>query len=348
MESAQPSSTLAPGALPTAPTSPDQESEARDVQAPFTVSFKQAENGLKFTAPGQDVPCKYPTPPASRRASSMSPHSGSDEDIDGVSRPLVVDVFQASRPSFVRLQSGNTVVKLRTSGQTQTAIASPIPNITTSSVPAAHISNPTSSASSAGPSTPTKDAPATSALSSLTSHLEMAKLTDGMDGPAVKATPPITPRTLSNDGTEPAKKTPPPTERSVGGFASDGTSTPRSGAPVPPPKGELIVTIAGARGLRPSFDPYAVCVFEWIESIAHHHKQGESGSENGPSKGDISAGAVPMSRNGSGMGSGMGRSMAIPMKSRQSSTASLSDQKEFKNSKEVTDPQWDHEAVLCV
>ena len=42
----------------------------------------------------------------------------------------------------------------------------------------------------------------------------------------------------------------------------------------------------------------------------------------------------------------MGRAMAIPMKSRQSSTTSVPDQKSFKNGKQVTDPKWDHEAVL--
>ena len=44
----------------------------------------------------------------------------------------------------------------------------------------------------------------------------------------------------------------------------------------------------------------------------------------------------------------MGRSMAIPMKSRQSSTTSLSDQKAFKSGRQVTDPKWDHEAILYV
>lgn len=54
--------------------------------------------------------------------------------------------------------------------------------------------------------------------------------------------------------------------------------------------------------------------------------------------------ALPMKR----AGSEMGRSMAIPMKSRQSSTTSVQEQKTFKNGRQVTDPKWDHEGILYV
>ena len=66
--------------------------------------------------------------------------------------------------------------------------------------------------------------------------------------------------------------------------------------------------------------------------------------ENGSRRREQSMGGVPIRKSGSDMG----RSMAIPMKSRQSSTTSLSDQKDFKGGKNVTDPTWNHEAVLCV
>ena len=54
-------------------------------------------------------------------------------------------------------------------------------------------------------------------------------------------------------------------------------------------------------------------------------------------------GGVPIQRSGSDMG----RSIAIPMKSRQSSTTSLDDHKDFKNGR-VTNPRWDHVAVLYI
>ena len=107
--------------------------------------------------------------------------------------------------------------------------------------------------------------------------------------------------------------------------------------------------VTEARGLRPSYDPYAVCVFEWNESIARN--EGEDGKdgvemERDPSRGrEDSLGGVPVKRSASDMG----RSMAIPMKSRQSSTTSLSDQKKFKNGNSlVTDARWDHETMLYV
>lgn len=104
------------------------------------------------------------------------------------------------------------------------------------------------------------------------------------------------------------------------------------------------MTISEARGLRPSYNPYAVCAFEWIESIARGPKQGDADAEPDIRSREQSLGSgIPIQRSGSDMG---GRSMAIPMKSRQSSTTSLNDFKDFKNGRQVTDPKWDHTGVL--
>ena len=113
--------------------------------------------------------------------------------------------------------------------------------------------------------------------------------------------------------------------------------------PTGPPKGKLRVKISEARGLRPSYDPYVVCVFEWNEYISKGPKQEDSDTEkDGLTTKDVTLRALPIKR----PGSEVARSMAIPMKSRQSSTTSLSDQKNFKNGRQVTDPKWDHEATL--
>ena len=334
-------SALGPGSLPTAPASPDEQKESITMGS----SSEQAEKvTLRPGCTEENTLNNYPTPPTSSRASSSSGPNERLEKIDGASKPRTSDVFDVSRPSMSRLKSGNAVMKLRARGQTHCAVADPVHTAVTSSIPAAHFSNPATSAYVPDSSTCTSDPTFQSALSSLNSNLELVKLTNAVDGHGMKATPPVTPRTLSNDGSEGARTTTSPPERSTGRIEANGTSTPRSGGPVPLPKGELVVTISGARGLRPSFDPYAVCVFEWIESIAHHHKPAALAPDSGSRAGDIAVGGLPMSRNGSGMG----RSMAITMKSRQGSTTSLSDQKEFKSTTEVTDPQWDHEAVLCV
>lgn len=225
--------------------------------------------------------------------------------------------------------------------------ASNLPSLVTtdSSVHASHLSNPTSSASSTAPGTPTTEVPPSNAQSSLNSYLESLKLTDGMAVSELKATPPITPRTLSDDGNEhvPSEASPIKHPATRGNSLSlNQGAAPTRGAPVSNPKGKLVVTVSGARGLKPSFDPYAVCVFEWIESIAHGHKSDDAVEDGDPRGRESSTSSMPIKRSGGELG----RAMAIRMKSRQSSATSLSDQKDLKITKEVTDPQWDHQVVL--
>ncbi|KAI4166263.1 MAG: hypothetical protein LQ342_000151 [Letrouitia transgressa] len=209
------------------------------------------------------------------------------------------------------------------------------------------------------PSTPARHPHHISALSALTSNLELAKLTDDVATlPCTKSTPPRTPRALSSDGSERPKKRVPTSSPSQETFrANDSFSdadsvnshkihtSAQSSPPVGPPKGKLSVRISEGRGLKPSYDPYAVCVFEYNEAVARNPKQEERNTEKDEGKiGDFGLGGATMYRSRSDMG----RSMAIPMKSRQSSTTSLSDQKHFKAGRQVTNPKWDHEAMFDV
>ena len=329
---------LAAGVLPTAPSSP-KEQHGTDSQQPLLLrSQNQSQDGTldSMLAPA------YPTPPTSS-SSSSSTRKISEAGSDGGSQTREADLFHSCHPLLQRQGSGSSVLPVRT--RRQTACLNPLSSIITSScVNAAHFSNPTSSRSSSIPSTPTSDVPGRSALSSLTSHLDLTRLTDHAVSPRKKSTPPLTPRALSNDGSESARRTPSATDQSNDNFHANGTTTaptPRSSPPVGPPKGKLFVIIAGARGLRPSFNPYAVCAFEEVESIAIGYRQGDVETSPEAKSRDQSSGGVSIrAPNGE-----MGRSIAIPMKSRQSSTTSLKDQKEFKNGR-ITDPIWDHEAVL--
>lgn len=253
-------------------------------------------------------------------------------------------------------QSRNDIMSLRT--HQNNGSLDPLTSTITSPVIAAHLSNPTSSYPSAAPTTSTRKSSLNSARSSLNSFLGLTKLTNGVAAlPRLKNTPPLTPRALSNDDIEITKKPLHPTTKNpseeirdsnvrVGKSditVSNAAAKPKNSAPVGPPRGKLWVKILEARGLRPSYDPYVVCVFEWNESIARSPKSGEADVDKDDGKGreDISGG-TPVKRSVSDMG----RSMAIPMKSRQSSTASLSDHKIFKNGRQLTDPKWEHEAVL--
>ncbi|KAJ5536998.1 Serine/threonine-protein kinase SCH9 [Penicillium frequentans] len=109
--------------------------------------------------------------------------------------------------------------------------------------------------------------------------------------------------------------------------------SPQNGPPVSPLKGKLTVKISEGRGLRPSVDPYVVCVFEWNEYISKGTKDGEEEDEKQRRQIESDAEA--------------GRPMAIPMRSRQSSNNSAFEGAE-KGKSLVTDPHWDHAAVFDV
>ena len=331
---------LARGALPTAPSSPGEQDGPHSQQPPPLKPQHQTRDGKldPMTA------FAYPTPPHSS-SSSSSTRKVSVASSDGSSQTREADTPHSCHPLLQRQESNSNSNVLPFRTRRQTAGLNPLSSVTTDScVSAAYISNPTFSRSSSIPSTPDSDVPGKSALSSLTSHLELTRLTDHAAKPRKKSTPPLTPRALSNDGSESARQTPPYADQGNDKSHANGANaapTPRSSPPVGPPKGKLFVIIAGARGLRPSFNPYAVCAFEEIESIATASRQGDAETSPEARSRDQPIGGVPIRvSNGE-----MGRSIAIPMKSRQSSTTSLKDQKEFKSGR-ITNPAWNHEAVL--
>ncbi|MCJ1295594.1 hypothetical protein MMC34_007157, partial [Xylographa carneopallida] len=337
-------------ALPTAPNSPKNSSHD---DGDHTVQLLGHEYLVLAKLEGASA---YPTPPMS---SPSSIHKEIGGGVGSGSRTCSREDSAAGRPYLGRQLSATDVIPLRT--RRHTAGLKSLSAITTDSpVHAAYFSNPTSAPSSTTPSTPTLDSPHTSALSSLaSSYLELVKLTENVAlSPRQKSTPPHTPRALSNDALKVpasiAKPAQSPPDDAVFSAAqqeikksdtSNNLLIPSNSPPVGPPKGKLSVKITEARGLRPSYDPYVVCVFEWNEYISKGPKQEDSDNEKDDAKTkDELLGAVPIRRSGSDMG----RAMAIPMKSRQSSTTSLSDQKNFKSGRQVTDPKWDHEATLYV
>ncbi|KAJ5585121.1 uncharacterized protein N7459_004921 [Penicillium hispanicum] len=225
----------------------------------------------------------------------------------------------------------------------------PVSSVSDDPVLATHFSNPS--------------LPAASSVSSVTeapllaherphiskSSENLAKLTDGA---RLKNTPPLTPRAMSNEDQSAEKKSATSAPRESEGatedmdhstdeiamkldeaFPREATSSPQNGPPVGALKGKLFVKISEARGLRPSFDPYVVCVFEWNEYISKGARDGEEEKKRRQIESDAEA---------------AGRPMAIPMRSRQSSHNSALDGHGDKGRMPVTDPQWDHEAVFDV
>lgn len=241
----------------------------------------------------------------------------------------------------------------------------PVSSISDDPVLATHFSNPSLSPSSDAYSL--SEAPL---LDHEKPHVSrssenLAKLTENApDGSRLKNTPPLTPRAMSNEvptaqdkPVSPAQEPSPPSQEiSQSELKSDmesstdeitmkldeafpsqpeskETATPSNGAPTGPINGKLFVKITDGRGLRPSFDPYVVCVFEWNEYISKGARDGEEEKKRRQQESDAEEAA--------------GRPMAIPLKSRSSSHNSAVDG-DHKGRTPVTDPHWDHEATLYV
>ncbi|KAK2809589.1 hypothetical protein FQN50_003643 [Emmonsiellopsis sp. PD_5] len=228
----------------------------------------------------------------------------------------------------------------------------PVSSISSDPVLASHFSNPCL------PPSPTLPPSHHSCPLSKSSD-ELAKLTDNVaEQPRTKNTPPLTPRAMSietsdkqsgpSHGGSPTRshqESTKPSERSPRVISlRPNAVTEGQGIPVGSVKGKLSVKISEGRGLRPSFDPYVVCVFELNEYISKG-AQTEEPNDDEPKLGlNESLSSVPIQRSNSDSG----RPMAIPMKSRQSSNNSQMDSYDHKASNQVTDPLWNHEATFDV
>lgn len=220
----------------------------------------------------------------------------------------------------------------------------PTSKLNRKSVAAAHISNPTSSSQSPSSTSPSSPPPSETMHSSV-SIQELNKLTlDAAPESREKNTPPLTPRTLSTNDRLSGAKSP----RSIASATSDdgaGSQTTTSARrdetlPTGTPRGKLKVRIAEGRGLKPSVEPYCVCVFEWNEYISEGPKQDRMDIDSDQKKTSPAPrlSSIPIKRTDSDMG----KPMAIPMRSRQSSTNGMDENRLEK----VTDPHWEHDATL--
>lgn len=283
----------------------------------------------------------YPTPPVSHPA---SPHESSSEEEKASARKaakrLPLSAHHKSRSESIPFSARRA------------SIMNPLSSIVTASnVHAAHFSKPGDPCPGSTQSTPSHSR-LNSEFHESPSYDQLKKLTN--NAPRKKSIPPTPTRALSNttaksdnSGGEPA-----PAQTSNGQTTKPAKSTeaittpPTLAASSSTPKGKLTVKIAEARGIRRSRDPYVVAVFQRNELVSKgplpevqdDHEEATSGSMG------IPMGGIPISRSGSNSGG----PMAIPMKSRQSSNASFSGDRDFKinGRASMTNPKWDTEAVL--
>ncbi|KAK6415145.1 Serine/threonine-protein kinase, partial [Oleoguttula sp. CCFEE 5521] len=163
-----------------------------------------------------------------------------------------------------------------------------------------------------------------------------------------QSTPPQTPRSGSHESKRgenvapaPAASTPVKSTRS-----SDSGSQPD--VPVRQQKGQLEIHVEEGRGLRPSIQPYVVCVFQQNEDVSSGPKDDamDTAVDDGQHDDDNLAKGVAMRR----MGSGSGTPLAIPgMRSRQTSSTNIQQlRRGSMNPAQVTDPKWHHAATFDV
>lgn len=276
-------------------------------------------------------PSRMPPTPISSAASVI--HRDGDTAENGM--PLadsgIASITQALR-NFV-------LPKSSFSGKARRHQSLPVSSVTRNSVPAAHISNPAHNSQSHR--TSPQDSPSLDSPTLPQPIPEASGLTlDVADEPREKQTPPHTPRALSQEDRRRsplAAPSSPEPEKPAKSTQDSSVPTPKSTAP----RGKLAVKIAEGKNIKRAFDPYVVCVFECNEYISKgpkHEKMDVDGEEPRPANSQLQS--VPIRRTDSDMG----RPMAIPMRSRQSSTNGMPE--DGLPLQRVTDPQWDHEALL--
>ncbi|RMZ77864.1 hypothetical protein DV738_g4091, partial [Chaetothyriales sp. CBS 135597] len=287
----------------------------------------EEQTGAKTTA--VEDRSRLPPTPISSAASVI--HRDGDSAETGLLESGIQSIAQALR-NFV-------LPKSNLSGKPRRPQSLPVASVTRSNVAAAHISNPASSSpSSPPPSSPATSRPSRAPPPQLQSSEENGLTLDAAPGSRAKATPPHTPRALSQE------------DRPQSPLASDAVSEADkqnkpavATLPSASTRGKLAVRIAEGRNLKPAFDPYVVCVFEYNEYISKgpkHDAMEVDGQEQ--EQPDPRNHSIPIRRTDSDMG----KPMAIPTRSRQSSTNGMGDVPP--RLQRVTDPQWDHEAVFDV
>jgi serine/threonine protein kinase SCH9 len=366
------SDTIAKAADEANPSRHIQSSAQAPLTAPSTPLEGDANNSVNLQAEQSDSQSSnldpssankfgYPTPPVSSPSSSSS-SSIKQKELESSERPgnnsnnnnnnEQKQASEGSKVSSRRNSRSKASARLSISSLQPGAGLKSLPGIVTSfSVQASHISSrPTSTRNSTASNSPTHPQ---SPLSALSSCLDLVRLTRGVAPPRKKNTPPHTPRANSTSGGEGGQKSSAPSSSSsthgneTSSLRYEETRASDSYIELPPtrkPKGKLSMNISEGRGLKPSHDPYVVCFFEWNEYITRGPKQVEEEVERSQSRTrEQLLGGVPIQRSGSDMG----RPIAIPMKSRQGSSTSMTDHRNGAvRGKQVTDPKWDIEATL--
>ena len=270
-------------------------------------------------------PHSYPTPPVSSSSAARKQQQKSGAELDGVDRDRFASGQRSPRRKLSTLDS--LPLKMRRF----TPSSHPMSNIVTApTVQTSHISSPGHIISPTTPSTPLRRL--SRARDTAQSSSANERLTQDMS--RLQSTPPGTPRTSSHASGPSRTHSPSATPKRLA------QARKRSSALTGEHRGKLTVYISEGRGVKPSEKPYIVCQFQWNEFISKGPQKENRAKDSQEIGKETPRAGTPIKRGESDMG----RPMAIPMRSRQSSHTSFRDQAQ--DTKIVTDPIWNHEAVL--
>jgi serine/threonine protein kinase len=288
---------------------------------------------LPHEMPPSDVPTQaaLPTPPNSKDPSlHMTSNENSRTPSMTERSPTQEEPLEAARQSTCPRPKPPMPLRRDT-------ISDALSSIVTRPDVSAHISNP-----SADPSA-SVDSSFTAPRSPDNTTPEVSKLTEDAER-RDQNTPPLTPRSGSHEsrrGEDAAALT-----AKAARSASDSTQE----VVVALQKGQLDIVVEEGRGLRPSVQPYVVCVFQQSEDVSSGAAKEDEmdtavdGNHASQSGEENLARGVAMRR----IGSGSGSSRPIPaMPSRQTSSTNIADLQRG-NKDQTTNPSWKHTARFDV
>ncbi|ROW16141.1 hypothetical protein VPNG_01786 [Cytospora leucostoma] len=180
---------------------------------------------------------------------------------------------------------------------------------------------------------------------------ELKKLTNDAATKSDRSTPTRSPSSTQpvsrNDGQD-EQKTDEESSSATGTVSPSAESTATAATEAPAVKGKLTVKISEARGLRKCRAPYVIAVFQRSELISGGPRLDDDDDDDDESASSTAAtGGVPIQR----QASDSGRPITIPMRSRHSSSNSVSEHNGSRTRKHTatfTDPKWDAEAIFDV
>lgn len=270
----------------------------------------------------------YPTPPLSNSSSFHNMSNVVDADGSERLQPSRKRSWQQRRQSFASLPSS---LRRHTLHNTTTSVVTK-PHVS------AHISNPSTALSSF--------VAASHSSSRVSPDRESRVLTRGAERD--QNTPPHTPRSGSYSHEHKRGEDLAPIRNVAKSSRSSSGGSNR--ATIGQQKGQLEICIEEGRGLRPSVEPYVVCIFQQNEDISGGPREDEMDTrqDHGPLHEESLARGVAMKR----LGSGSGTPISIPgLRSRQTSQtniAALRHSASKPENQETTDPQWRHTATFDV